>query len=184
MERTQQHAWSQPRFISLRQSRFYTTRSTQSAILVQRLAYGVAGESHIKRGRRRPYERHLARSSPHTSAERDEDGQNAVWNRPEKTFAGPRSSIVGRIDDELIIDGKAGRGGERVALISLDDLLKSRVRQLPVSNEDTQSSGIQESLVHAGDSVDDAGNSDGVVPAVPKVCRRQRLRQQRCGRHP
>ncbi len=41
------------------------------------------------------------------------------------------------------------------------------MRQLPVTDKNTQSSRIQEGLVHAGDCVDDAGNTNRVVGPAP-----------------
>ena len=39
--------------------------------------------------------------------------------------------VVGGVDDELIVGGNPGRGCESVAVIGLDDLLESRMRQCP-----------------------------------------------------
>ena len=44
------------------------------------------------------------------------------------------------------------------------------MRQLPVADQDAQTSVVQECLVHAGDSVDDAGKADCVVRPCPIAC--------------
>ena len=75
--------------------------------------------------------------------------------------------VVGRVDDELIVDSNPRRGGKRVAVIRLDDLLEAGMRQLPVADEDAQSAGIEKGLMHAGNAVDDAGKADRIVRPAP-----------------
>ena len=79
----------------------------------------------------------------------------------------PAIGVVSGVDDELIVEGKPRRGSEGVTVIGLDDLLKAGIRQLSVADDDTQSSGIQKGLVHAGNAVDDTGNADRIVGPAP-----------------
>src|SRR5262249_55031678 len=75
--------------------------------------------------------------------------------------------VVARIDDELIIERELGRGGERVAVIGFENLLRAGARQLAVADEDPEAAGVEESLVHAGSSVDHGGDAERVVGAAP-----------------
>ena len=86
---------------------------------------------------------------------------------PGENIHRPAVSVVGRIDDKLIIDGHARRGSQGIAVIGFDDLLEPRMRQLPVADKDTQSSVVQKRLVHAGNAVDDAGKADRVIRSTP-----------------
>src|ERR1700733_9198776 len=75
--------------------------------------------------------------------------------------------VVAGIGDELIIEGELGRGIQRIAVIGLENLFQTIIRQLSVADQDAESTGIEEGDVGAGDAVDDAGNADGVVRPAP-----------------
>jgi hypothetical protein len=82
---------------------------------------------------------------------------------PAKHIDRPAVGIVGRVRDKLIANGEVRRGGQAVAVICLENLLESGMRQLSVANEDAQTSGVEERLVDAGNAVDGAGDADGIV---------------------
>jgi hypothetical protein len=48
----------------------------------------------------------------------------------------PTVGVVSGVGDELIVEADFRRGGNRVAVISLDDLLEPRMRQLSVADDD------------------------------------------------
>ena len=53
-----------------------------------------------------------------------------------KSVHGSAVGVVGRVGDELIIEAKAGRLRSRVAIIGLEDVFESRMRQLAIADED------------------------------------------------
>ena len=59
----------------------------------------------------------------------------------------------------------------RKTVVGLEDLFAARIWQLAVANQNSQSAGIEKRLVHAGDAVDHAGNSEGVVIPSPLLSR-------------
>ena len=75
--------------------------------------------------------------------------------------------VVGRVGQELIIEGQSRRRRERVAVIGLEDFLCPVVRQLAVADEDAEPAGVEERDMGSSDAVDDAGNADGVVRPSP-----------------
>src|SRR3974390_1970993 len=75
-------------------------------------------------------------------------------------------AIVGWIDDQLIVQ-RDPRGKPGKAVIRLEDSLIAGMRQLAVADQDAKSAGIEESLMHAGDAVDDAGDANGVIVPSP-----------------
>src|ERR1700675_999893 len=79
-------------------------------------------------------------------------------------------AVVGRIYNELVVQ-RYLRGKHRKAIIGLEDLFAARIWQLAIANQDAESAGIEKCLVHAGDAVDYAGNSEGVVIAAPLLSR-------------
>src|SRR5580692_7576210 len=86
---------------------------------------------------------------------------------PGKHVYRPAIGVVGRVDDELVIEADFRRGGNRVAVISLDDLLQTGMRKHSVADQDAEAAVIQKRLVDAGNSVDDAGEPNGVVRSAP-----------------
>ena len=51
--------------------------------------------------------------------------------------------IVGGIADKLIVQAEPRRGGQRIAVIGLEDLLQARIGQLPVADQNADAAGIQ-----------------------------------------
>src|SRR5215472_11998865 len=79
---------------------------------------------------------------------------------------GAAVAVVGRIDDELIIQ-RHGRGEHRERIISLDDLLEPRMRQHAVPDQKAKSAVIEKLLVHSGNAVDDSGEAESVIGPAP-----------------
>ena len=75
--------------------------------------------------------------------------------------------IVGGVVDELIIEGEFCHGGQRIAVIGLDELLQARMRQLPIADKNASPSEIEKLLVDTGNTVDHTGNSNPVVRPAP-----------------
>ena len=75
-------------------------------------------------------------------------------------------TVVGRIDDELIIK-RHGRSEQRERVIGLDDLFRARMRQHAVADQDAEPAVVEELLVHFGNTVDDAGEPERVVRPAP-----------------
>src|SRR4029077_9819198 len=76
-------------------------------------------------------------------------------------------AVVGGIVEKLIAHGDAP-GGDGEAVVGLDDLLETRVRQPSVSDQDTETACVQKRLVASRDTVEDPGNTDGVVRTLPQ----------------
>ena len=79
----------------------------------------------------------------------------------------PAVGVVGGVVDKLVVGGQPCRGSERIAVIGLDDLLGSRMRQHAVAYQNAQTSIIEELLMHFGNAVDHTGNADRVVRPAP-----------------
>ena len=76
-----------------------------------------------------------------------------------KRVHGAALGIVGRVVDELIIQGHFRRLCEPVAIVGLEDLFEAGIRQLPVTDENAETAGVEEGLVDGRDVVDDSGNA-------------------------
>jgi Carbohydrate-selective porin, OprB family/Recombination endonuclease VII len=81
---------------------------------------------------------------------------------------GPAVAVVGGVRDELVIE-RQPPGEERQAVVHLDDLLRARIGQLAVADENAETAGIEKGLMLSGDSVDDAGQSERVVRPTPAL---------------
>src|SRR6516164_7044978 len=79
----------------------------------------------------------------------------------------PAIGIVGRIAEELVVESEAGRGRHRIAVIGLENPFRAVVGQLPVTDQDTKTTGIEERDVVVADAVDHAGNANDVVRPTP-----------------
>src|SRR6516164_3639874 len=79
----------------------------------------------------------------------------------------PAIGIVGRIAEELVVESEAGLGRHRIALIGLENPFRAVVGQLPVTDQDTKTTGIEERDVVVADAVDHAGNANDVVRPTP-----------------
>src|SRR5713226_8601450 len=77
-------------------------------------------------------------------------------------------AIVGGIDDELIV----GRGppiADRKAVVGFQDLLEAGMRQLAVADQDAEPAGIEVSLMHTRNAVDNASDPESVVGPAPPL---------------
>jgi len=77
--------------------------------------------------------------------------------------------VVAGIADKLVVQGKSRRRRQRIAVVSLKNFLQTIVGQLPVADENAETSGIQKRDMDAGDAVDDAGDADGIVRPAPRL---------------
>src|SRR5258707_13836938 len=112
-----------------------------------------------------------------TSPQPEESGDPVCWNclvLRMQAYAEHRNgtavAIVGRIDDELIVE-RDPRSKHRKAIIGLEDFFVAGMRQHAVANQDSKSAGVEKRLVHVGDAVDDAGNAEHVVIPPPLLSR-------------
>src|SRR5215468_11789715 len=76
-------------------------------------------------------------------------------------------AILCRIVDELIVERDVPERGQFVAVVGLDDLFETGVRQHPVADHDAETACVEVSLVRAADIVDSAGYAERVVRASP-----------------
>jgi len=86
---------------------------------------------------------------------------------PGKNVHRPAVGVVSGVGDELIVEADFRRGGNRVAVVSLDDLLQPGMRQLAVAHDDAQAAGIEIRYVGVRNAVDDTGNSYRVIRPAP-----------------
>src|SRR4029453_11775186 len=78
----------------------------------------------------------------------------------------PPTTVVGRIVEKLVVEGDPpGPEGDRV--VGLEDLLKTRVRQPSVSDQDPETARVQKRLGTPRDAVEDPGHTDGIVGTSP-----------------
>src|SRR5579863_2089174 len=79
---------------------------------------------------------------------------------------GSAVAIVGRVIDPLIIEAEVRRGEKRERIVSLDDLLRTRMRQAAVAHQDAEAARIEVSLARGGNAVVDRGESQRVGGAM------------------
>ena len=82
---------------------------------------------------------------------------------PGKNVNRPTFGIVAEVDDELIVEGEARRGGPAVAVIGLENLLGPGILQLADADQDTQVTGVEKRLVDAGNAVDDPDDANAII---------------------
>src|ERR1700738_4792844 len=87
-------------------------------------------------------------------------------------------AIVRRIYDELIVQRDL-RGKHRKAVIRLEDLFATRIWQLAVANQDSQSAGVEKRLMHVGNAVDDTGGAECIVIPPPLLSGNREARGDR-----
>ena len=75
--------------------------------------------------------------------------------------------VVSGVCDELVIEGKARKRREGIAVVCLDYALEPGIGQLVVADKDSQASGVEKLLVDAGDAVDRGGNAESVMGPPP-----------------
>src|ERR1700738_1055131 len=75
--------------------------------------------------------------------------------------------VVSGVCDELVIEGKARKRREGIAVVCLDYALEPGIGQLVVADKDSQASGVEKLLVDAGDAVDRGGNAESVIRPPP-----------------
>ena|SRR6516165_9075724 len=74
---------------------------------------------------------------------------------PGKDIHWPAVGVVGGVSDVLIVKADFRRWGDGVAVVRLDDLFERGMRQLPVADDNTQTSCIEIGGVDAGSAVED-----------------------------
>src|SRR3984893_7832133 len=80
----------------------------------------------------------------------------------------PAVAVVAGVGDELIIEGRAP-GKNRKAVIHFEDLLRARVRQTTIADQDAEAAGVEECLMLAGNPVDHAGEPERVIRPAPAL---------------
>ena len=94
---------------------------------------------------------------------------------------GNRSAImvVARVDYKLIIGAEPITLCDRQAVIGLDDLLETGMRQFPVPDDDAEAAVIEKGLMHARDAVDDFGDPPSVLRSAPLFARNRKTGSNR-----
>src|SRR5579872_1303545 len=78
-------------------------------------------------------------------------------------------AVVAGVIDELRVDADVKWLCKRNIIICFDNFLGTWMGQLPVADEDTKTTGVEEPLMSAADAIDDSGNTNRVVVAAPRV---------------
>jgi hypothetical protein len=75
--------------------------------------------------------------------------------------------VVGRVGDELVVDGQPGGVEQRLRVIGFEDALGPIVER-PVADQRAKPAGGDEVAVIGREGVDGAADADGVVLATPR----------------
>jgi hypothetical protein len=79
---------------------------------------------------------------------------------------GAAVAIVAGIDDQLIVQ-RDPRSKHRKTVVGLEDPFGAGIGQLSVADQNSKAASIKKCLVHFGNAVDDAGDTECVVIASP-----------------
>lgn len=91
----------------------------------------------------------------------------------------PAVSIVGRVVDELIIEGDVGKADDSDAVICFQDLLGAGIRQLAVADNPAQTASGELQLALVRDSIGYAGQSHRVIRPPPARTGQRETRRDR-----
>src|SRR6202040_207550 len=110
------------------------------------------------------YRQHGTERVPHGQAELELELRVQAHRRDRD---GSAVAIVGRVIDPLIIEAEVRRGEKRERIVSLDDLLRTGMRQAAVAHQDAEAARIQVTLARGGNAVVDRGEPQRVGGAMP-----------------
>src|SRR4029077_1493270 len=80
----------------------------------------------------------------------------------------PSVSVVGGIGHELIVKAECP-GVDRKRVIDLEYLFRTGVRKLAIAYQSGQSTRREVGLVRSGNSVQNAGDSEGIAGPIPQL---------------
>lgn len=80
---------------------------------------------------------------------------------------GTAISVVSRIGNVLEIDRSKRATPDIHFIVSFSDIFPARVRELSVSDEDAKATGVEKSLMGAGNAVNDPRKADRILGPAP-----------------